>query len=304
MMANVPEFVAVWFGILRAGAIEVPVHSAYRGPLLRAHPRASRARAILFCDDEFVDRLDGLDLPALERVVVRGAGGDRHLRRLDEALADRAARPAASRDPGPDDVSCMLYTSGTTGPAKGVVLTHSANLALANANVELMEYTADDVLYTAFPLFHVNAKFTSVVSSMLVGARLVLDDRFSASRFWDSMREHGVTSFNYMGSLLTILAKQPPRDDDRDHPVVPRVRRRVPARAVAAVRGALRRAAARALRHDRDRDRDAQHANGPAAGLDRPRDAELRGAHRRRARPRRVGRARSARSRSGRGDRA
>ena len=86
---------------------------------------------------------------------------------------------------GSDDVTSILYTSGTTGPAKGVVLTHSANMALAIANVELMEYTDADVLYTAFPLFHVNAKFTSVVSAMMTGARLVLDDRFSASRFWD-----------------------------------------------------------------------------------------------------------------------
>ena len=71
------------------------------------------------------------------------------------------------------------------------MLTHSANLALATANIALMEYTSDDVLYTAFPLFHVNAKFTSVTSAMITGARLVLDERFSASRFWDTMRDAG-----------------------------------------------------------------------------------------------------------------
>ena len=214
MMANVPEFVSVWLGILRAGAIEVPVHSAYRGPLLEHILGESGAR-VLFCDAAFVPRLGGLHLPALERVVVRGDDGADHP--LEDVL--QTAPPPVSRDLRPDDVSCILYTSGTTGPAKGVVLTHSANLALANANVALMEYTAADVLYTAFPLFHVNAKFTSVVSSMLTGARLVLEDRFSASRFWDTARAHGVTSFNYMGSLLTILAKQPPKPDDRDHPV-------------------------------------------------------------------------------------
>lgn len=220
MMANVPEFIAVWFGILRLGAIEVPVHSAYRGPLLE-HILAESGARMLFCDGEFVERLAELDLPELERIVVRGDIGEAQAavpaHGLGEALA--AARADALPALGPDDVSCILYTSGTTGPAKGVVLTHSANLALAHANVELMEYTGEDVLYTAFPLFHVNAKFTSVVSSMLTGATLVLDDRFSASRFWDTMREHGVTSFNYMGSLLTILAKQPERPGDRDHPV-------------------------------------------------------------------------------------
>ncbi|HWI75448.1 MAG TPA: AMP-binding protein, partial [Baekduia sp.] len=223
MMANVPEFVAAWFGIVRAGVVEVPVHGAYRGPLLE-HILAESGARVLLCDADVVERLGSLSLPALERVVVRGslpegvaAPRGVVVHDLDEALRGEP-------DPSPprvhaDDVSCLLYTSGTTGPAKGVVLAHSANLALARANMALMEYTADDVLYTAFPLFHVNAKFTSVTSALLTGARLVLDDRFSASRFWATMREHGVTSFNYMGSLLTILAKQPPGPGDRDHRV-------------------------------------------------------------------------------------
>jgi crotonobetaine/carnitine-CoA ligase len=220
MMRNVPDFVSVWFGVARSGSVEVPVHTAHRGPLLEHILSESEAR-VLFCDAEFVPRLEGLALPALERIVIRGGDAPAPagviVHHLDEALAERPARngPALSGD----SVSCILYTSGTTGPSKGVVLTHSANLALARANIALMEYTPDDVLYTAFPLFHVNAKFTSVTSAMIVGARLVLDDAFSASRFWDRMREEGVTSFNYMGGLLSILVKQPVRPDDRDHPV-------------------------------------------------------------------------------------
>jgi crotonobetaine/carnitine-CoA ligase len=220
MMRNVPEFLVAWFGILRAGAIEVPVHSAYRGPLLEHILRESGARALV-CDGEFLDRLGAIDAPALEQLIVRGPAPDvadlPPSATFEQALA---FAPLQSSPPiAPGDVSCILYTSGTTGPSKGAVLTHRANLQLARANLTLMEYGPEDVLYTAFPLFHVNAKFTSVVSSLLCGARLVLEERLSASRFWDTMRAHGVTSFNYMGSMLTILAKQAPRDDDRDHPV-------------------------------------------------------------------------------------
>ncbi|HET9103964.1 MAG TPA: AMP-binding protein [Solirubrobacteraceae bacterium] len=223
MMANVPEFLDVWFGIVRARAIEVPVHSAYRGPLLE-HILAESGARILFCDAEFLPRLAEVTAPDLERVIVRGtaedpAGAGAPLARewlveLDPPAADLVL-------PAPDarDVTCLLYTSGTTGPSKGVVLSHTANLALARANVALMEYTERDVLYTAFPLFHVNAKFTSVVSTLLSGARLVLDDRFSASRFWARMREERVTSFNYMGTMLTVIAKQPPGPGDREHRV-------------------------------------------------------------------------------------
>ena len=208
MMRNGPDFVGIWFGVARAGSIEVPVHTEYRGPLLEHILCESQAR-VLFCDAEFVPRLAGLDLPALERIVV--AAGDAvsappgfAVHPLEEALADRAAVDAPPLSA--ESVSCILYTSGTTGPSKGVVLTHGANLALARANIALMEYTPDDVLYTAFPLFHVNAKFTSVASAMIVGARLVLDDHFSASRFWDQIRAERVTAFNYMGGLLSILA--------------------------------------------------------------------------------------------------
>lgn len=221
MMANCPEFLAVWFGIVRLGAIEVPVHSAYRGPLLEHILAESEAR-ILFCDAEFVERLSDVITPRLERVVVRGAArGTMPSALPHDALAELPHTPA--RVPldacQPNDVSCLLYTSGTTGPSKGVVLSHSANLALANANVALMEYTSDDVLYTAFPLFHVNAKFTSVVSTLLTGAQLVLDDRFSASTFWERMRDESVTSFNYMGTMLMVIAKQAAGPRDRDHGV-------------------------------------------------------------------------------------
>ncbi|CAB4873279.1 unannotated protein [freshwater metagenome] len=155
-------------------------------------------------------------------MIVRGEAGGSAAGRTVSMLADELLSPALENGPvvAPDDVACILYTSGTTGPSKGAVLTHQANLQLTRGNVALMEYTDADVLYTAFPLFHVNAKYTSVISSMLVGARLVLDDRLSASGFWDRMREHGVTSFNYLGTMLSIIAKQPARPDDREHPVV------------------------------------------------------------------------------------
>jgi crotonobetaine/carnitine-CoA ligase len=208
MMANVPEFLDVWFGILRARAVEVPVHSAYRGQLLE-HILVESGARVLFCDAEFVPRLDAVTAPALERVVLRS-----ELVGLAEPSVDLELP-----EPDSNDVTCLLYTSGTTGPSKGVVLGHRANLTLARANIALMEYTSADTLYTAFPLFHVNAKFTSVVSTLICGARLVLDDRFSASRFWERMREEGVTSFNSMGTMLTVIAKQPPTDRDKDHSV-------------------------------------------------------------------------------------
>ena len=215
MMANVPEFLEVWFGILRCRAIEVPVHSAYRGPLLE-HILAESGARILFCDAEFVDRLAGSDCRAGARDRPREL--DRPGRRDSSTGWLRSSpRRAWELPPVVERRHLPALYVGHDRPSKGVVLTHTANLKLAHANVELMEYTDRDVLYTAFPLFHVNAKYTSVASALLSGASLVLDDRLSASRFWERMREEQVTSFNYMGTMLTVLAKQPRGDRDRDH---------------------------------------------------------------------------------------
>ena len=219
MMGNTPEFLEAWFALARQGIVEVPVHSAYRGPLLE-HVLAESGARVLFVDAEFVERLEDLDLPELELLVVRGGdaappSSGRPAVALEE-LREHGSRADDAELSG-RDTSCILYTSGTTGPSKGVVLSHNANLHLARTVIGLMEYEAKDVLYTAFPLFHVNAKFTSVMTALLSGSRLVLDQRFSASAFWDRMREKGVTAFNYMGSMLTILHKQPERDDDADN---------------------------------------------------------------------------------------
>jgi crotonobetaine/carnitine-CoA ligase len=82
-----------------------------------------------------------------------------------------------------------------------------------------MDYTSDDRLYTAFPLFHNNAKYTSVCAALEAGGSLVMDRKFSVSQFWDTMRAKGVTAINYMGALLMMLYKQPERPDDADNPV-------------------------------------------------------------------------------------
>jgi crotonobetaine/carnitine-CoA ligase len=114
----------------------------------------------------------------------------------------------------------ILFTSGTTGPSKGALLTHNANVRTAANTCSLMGYGPGETLFNAFPLFHVNARYTSVVPALLLDdARLVLHDRFTASGFWDIMRAEGVTAFNFMGALIVMLFKQPVRPDDLDNPV-------------------------------------------------------------------------------------
>ena len=131
----------------------------------------------------------------------------------------RADHAAPHLDQRPRDTCAVLHSSGTTGPPKGVVLSHEAVLHLTRHLVWLMDYTSDDRLFTTFPLFHNNAKYTSVTAAMECGGSMVMERKFSASGFWDTARARGITAFNYMGALLMMMFKQPERPDDADNPV-------------------------------------------------------------------------------------
>ncbi|MEE8601505.1 AMP-binding protein [Euzebya tangerina] len=258
MMDNDVANIDVWFGLCKAGVVEVPVNTANRGYLLTWIISQSGATALV-CDAQYLPRVAEIaeDLPDLRHVIVhagsptdaagnltsqRGTsppGGEPHLpagnltspagnltdtglppRMTLHALEDLYADgPAWRADLSASDPSVILYTSGTTGPSKGVVLSHRMNLMAARHTAWLCRYGRDDLLYTVFHLFHINAKYTSVLAAMVADASLIMDNRFSASGFMQTCRDRGITAFNYQGALLTMLMKQPPQPDDADNPV-------------------------------------------------------------------------------------
>ncbi|WP_162143196.1 AMP-binding protein [Granulicoccus phenolivorans] len=207
-------FLQLWFGIARAGLIEVPLNPAAGPYLLRYYLQQSGACAI-FCDAAYAPavREAAAELPEVRRIIVIDGSGEDSL----AAYATHRLDPLPEVDP--TGTAVLLYTSGTTGAPKGALLSHRANVNLARYNVRLMDYTSADTLYAVFPLYHSNARFCSVMSAMEAGADLLLHRRFTASGFWDITRAHDITAFNYQGAMMSILFKQPERADDRDNPV-------------------------------------------------------------------------------------
>ena len=226
-MANSIENVEAWFGLQKAGVVEVPVHTAARGAALTYVIDHADARALVV-DEAFLPHLAAIAerLPKLEHVVVnRAEPGEEDVelpsRLAVHDLAELASGGGAVPDPSlqRSDLAVILHSSGTTGPPKGVLLSHEAVLHLTRHLVWLMDYESSDRLYTAFPLFHNNAKYTSVCAALECGGSLVMDKRFPVSTFWEVAREKEITAFNYMGALLMMLHKQPRRADDSDNPV-------------------------------------------------------------------------------------
>lgn len=113
-----------------------------------------------------------------------------------------------------------IFTSGTTGLPKAASMTHyrwyKAGLGMG---VTAMRLTQDDVMYCPLPLYHNNALTVALSSVITSGGALALTPKFSASRFWQDVREHGATSFIYVGELCRYLLNAPPLSSDQNHKV-------------------------------------------------------------------------------------
>jgi crotonobetaine/carnitine-CoA ligase len=225
LLPNRPEYLLAWFGAARAGLVEVPVNTAYKGSFLDGALRGTDVR-ILITEPALLGLVADLPErpPALKTVVLLDDATPRHVPPGVELLAWSnllaAGDPAAElpRVAPQDPVSIML-TSGTTGRSKGVVAPHMMALVGGRECGVQMGTTPKDRLYTCLPLFHGAAQINISLHTMVAGATLVLGRRFSASRFWDEIRSHEVTQFNALGSMLPMLLAQPPSSRDRDHRV-------------------------------------------------------------------------------------
>lgn len=227
MLPNCPGFLFSWFGINKIGAANVPINIAQRGHGL-AYQIDNSDCVALVVDEQYLDHVAVVadQLKKLRHVIVlRTEGGTPALPDWPgiEALGfdELTAAPATAPDisVGFKDLSTILYTSGTTGPSKGVMISHHYWYEMWSEAVKYGRYTEDDILYTGLPFFHVSAKGTTIGPAILADAKAVLMERFSASRMFDDCRRWNCSEAKYIGSIIPILMKQSPDELDADNPL-------------------------------------------------------------------------------------
>jgi len=117
----------------------------------------------------------------------------------------------------PDSLSSILYTSGTTGKPKGVMLPHRSYTIGGESFAYRASLSHSDRILLILPLFHVNAEVYSTIGALVAGATIFITDSFHASTFWETINKYQITEFNFLGVIANILLKQPPTPLETSH---------------------------------------------------------------------------------------
>jgi carnitine-CoA ligase len=227
LMRTSPELVYATFGCLELGAIWIPTNPDYRGTWLRESLQDAGAR-VLVLDADLAERVAelGSGLP-VEQLVVRGSAQalvDAGLRAPAFTTAEieaEAAHAPVPDDPGTrgGDTACVLWTSGTTGRAKGVMQSHRAWLRGASSGARQSGIRPGDVLYGCLPMYNSAAWVAHVYRALVTGIPLGLDPAFSVQAFWERCRHYGATQILTLGTMHVYLWQAPEHPRDRDHRV-------------------------------------------------------------------------------------
>jgi crotonobetaine/carnitine-CoA ligase len=202
LLSNSVDVFAFWIATELAGLVEVPVNTELRGPGLR-HVLSDCDPRLIVAEPQFIDLIHSCGYDGAATTIV-----------WNQSAADgfAAAPEIVYQEPQGESLGTIMYSSGTTGPSKGVMLSHGyfANIGKFLQIVE-PEIGAGDVFYVCTPLFHVDARLM-MSAALNLGAVLAFAPRFGASSFWPDVINFEVSFFVFVGAMVSILAKTSTED--------------------------------------------------------------------------------------------
>ena len=215
LMPNRPEYVAIWFGLVRAGLGVALVNTNLTGAGL-AHSLAVVSAKAVIVDSALLGALV-TDAP----VFVYGETADGRPR-LDleiAAFSDKGLSPEEKPALNLTDAALYIYTSGTTGLPKAARITHSRALRIMLGFAAATGASARDRVYMCLPMYHTNGGIIALGLTLSVGGSAYIREKFSAKAFWSDCVREKCTLFVYIGELCRYLINSPPSPDERRHKI-------------------------------------------------------------------------------------
>ena len=217
-LPNGADCLRAWFGLNYLGAVFVPINTAYRGALLEHAIALSEAR-LMIAHADLCPRLHDVNCKSLREIAVLGGAPsalDGVANHPPSALESADERPPTLERPiAPWDMQSIIFTSGTTGPSKGVMSSYVHLHAMA---VSAPFLSGDDRYMVNLPMFH-SGGVMPVTAMLIHGGSIAMVDSFSTESFWPTVRSAGITTSILLGVMGGFLLKRPPAPDDKDHPL-------------------------------------------------------------------------------------
>ena len=217
-LPNGADCLRAWFGLNYLGAVFVPINTAYRGALLEHAIALSEAR-LMIAHADLCPRLHDVNCKSLREIAVLGGAPsalDGVANHPPSALESADERPPTLERPvAPWDMQSIIFTSGTTGPSKGVMSSYVHLHAMA---VSAPFLSGDDRYMVNLPMFH-SGGVMPVTAMLIHGGSIAMVDSFSTESFWPTVRNAGITTSILLGVMGGFLLKRPPSPDDKVHPL-------------------------------------------------------------------------------------
>jgi carnitine-CoA ligase len=227
LVKNRVELLLTMFATFKLGAIYVPINTELKGAFLQ-HQLRNAEPAVVLVDTGLADAFQGVD----------GAGGDiKAVVFIAGAIPEdvpavfNTTRQLTYRDmmdlapsggevlvtPKPEDIAFIMYTSGTTGPSKGVLMPHAHCYLFGLGTQQKIPLSEDDRYYICMPLFHANGLLMQLFGSLIAGAWIYCTERFSPNRWLDDVRSSKATVTNALGVMPEFIFRHPVSPLDRDN---------------------------------------------------------------------------------------
>jgi fatty-acyl-CoA synthase len=220
LMANRPEFMAIWLGISSSGAVVSLLNTNLAGASLAHCIRAVSPKHIIV-SAEFTQRLSDALVPHSSSPLI-WMHGDAYapFPRIDLEVAGQSGEPLSRYERPPvriDDLALYIYTSGTTGLPKAARVSHARVMQWSHWFAGMLSAQSNDRMYNCLPMYHSVGGVQAPGAVLVAGGSVVLRDKFSASRFWSDIVRWDCTLFQYIGELCRYLLHAEPCREETMH---------------------------------------------------------------------------------------